>query len=126
VVARLEAIDDDDADELSLLRLERKRKSAELDRTLAQKNLSTTALARARQLNEQRTIGESALAKAEADALTSSSELEIKQIEIAEVELRIDRLQKRRTRIKEILKHAERAKIDRDPQPKPPGEGSPR
>jgi RNA polymerase sigma factor (sigma-70 family) len=131
VVARLEGLDDDITDELELLDLEIKRKTAELERATAQKEVALSVAARNRRLNDRKPgiVDEFSVAKAEAELKISIADLEIKRVEIAEVELRVRRLQRRHDRTKKVVRLAERAKASVDVQQSQPpktGEGPPR
>jgi RNA polymerase sigma factor (sigma-70 family) len=131
VAARLEGLDDDVTDELALLRLEIKKKAAELDRATAQREVASSVVARNRRLDERKPgmVDDLSVAKAEAEVKISSADMEIKRVEIAEVELRVDRIQRRRDRIRQVIKLAERAKATVDgqqSQPTKPGENAPR
>jgi len=131
VAARLEGLDDDATDELTLLQLEIQRKTAEGDRAAAQKEVAFSVFARNRQLNERKPgmVDDLSVAKAEAELKISSVDMRIKRVEIQEVELRVGRIQRRRDRIKQVIKLAERAKATLDvqkSQPAPAGGGSPR
>ena len=62
-------------------------------------------------------IDEHTVNKAEAELRITSADVEIKKVEIAEVDLRIKRLEMRRDRINKVVKVAERAKMTVDAQP---------
>jgi RNA polymerase sigma factor (sigma-70 family) len=119
VRARLEGLADEAADELALLQLERKRKVAELDRANAQRNVANSIVARNSRLNERKSgmIDEHTVNKAEAELQITSADVEIKKVEIAEVDLRVHRLSMRRVRIDVVVKQAERAMVTVDSQP---------
>jgi hypothetical protein len=124
IVARLEELDDDITDELALLDLEIKRKTVELERATAQREGALSVVAGIRRMNEQRP-GIANVAKEEAELQISSADVKIKKVEIAEVQLRVDRLKRRRDHVTKVIKLAERTKATldvRQSQPTPAGE----
>jgi hypothetical protein len=130
-VARLEGLIDDGDDELALRKLETKRKTAELERATAQKELAMSVVARNRRLTQAKldTVDDLAVAKAEAELKISSADIEVKRLEISEVEFQVIRLQRRRDRIRQVIMLAARAKAALDvgqSQPGTAGGGSPR
>jgi hypothetical protein len=131
LVAKMGDLVDDVADELELLTLEMKRKKAELDRAAAQNEVAKSELFFMRRMNEKHpgSVGDATIVNSEGKFKISSADLEIKKVEIAEVELRIHRLQMRRARIEEVIKLAARVtdSLDvRQPQPTPAGGVPPR
>jgi RNA polymerase sigma factor (sigma-70 family) len=127
-LARLEGLLDEIADEHALLSLEMRRKRAEQQRADAQRELALSVVARNHRLKERtpEAIDELSVAKAEAELKISDVDTQVKRIEIAEVELRLDRLKRHQSRIKEIIKLADRVKDalgEQHPQSAPATEG---
>ena len=126
VIATLEGLNDDYAEELDQLKLEIRRKKAELDEAIAQKKAALSFVARNARLNgRQPTIAAEDVAKAEADLSSAEAHIQIKQVELEESELRHRQLAPRRERVGQILESRRRpaskpAPDDEPLKPAPP------
>jgi len=89
-----------------LLSLEMRRKNAERQRIGAQREIAISDLARCRRLGVDRET----IAKCEAELKIAGIDFEVKSIEIAELDLQVNRLKRHQARIKEITKVADRVK----------------
>jgi RNA polymerase sigma factor (sigma-70 family) len=109
--AVLQGLDDDLADELDRLMLEIKKGMAELHQAEARRDAAETTVVRNKRLNERRsgTVGQEDAARADADLRVAEAQIEIKRVEIEELELRASTLKRRRGRIAQAVKMSERA-----------------
>jgi len=116
VAAALEGLDDDFSDELDRLKLEMKKKAAELHETEAQKEVAISVVARSARLNERRpgTVSEFDVAKAGAELKVADAQIEVKRVEMEELALQGGRLTRRRDRIREAMKLSARARAEID------------
>lgn len=121
-LAKLEGLADEIVDKLDLLSLEMRRKNAERQRIGAQREIAISDLARCRRLGVDRET----IAKCEAELKIAGIDFEVKSIEIAELDLQVNRLKRHQARIKEITKVADRVKDrlgEQQSQPAPATKG---
>lgn len=120
--AALQVLDDDLSDELDRLRLEMKKKAAELNQAEAQREIAASIVARNRRLNERKpgVVSDFDVAKAEGEVKIAEAAIEVKKIEIEEVALRAAMLTRRRTRIQQAIKLSERATTETEAAPPAP------
>jgi RNA polymerase sigma factor (sigma-70 family) len=111
IQAKLDGLAEDLSDEIDRLKLESTKKDAELDRAAAQNEIKSVLLARNKRLNERKKgiVSEDEVTAAVAEHNVSQAQMSIVKVEKSEVELRIQQLQKRLGRIKEVVKLAEPA-----------------
>ena len=104
-IATLEGLNDDYTEEIDQLRLEIRRKKAELDRAIAQKNAGLALVARNTRLNERKPgmVAAEDVAKAEAELGSAEAHIRVKEVELEESQLHLRQLQRRRERIGKIL-----------------------
>jgi RNA polymerase sigma factor (sigma-70 family) len=112
LAAQLEGLDEDLADEVARLNLELRRKQAARDKAEAQEEVASYPAARNHRLNQRKqgTVSAEDVAKAEGELKVAKAGLQIANAEVAEVELRILQLRRRRDRIKTVITLADRAK----------------
>lgn len=105
VVGQIEGLDDDLADEIARLKLERRRKNAEREKAAAQEEVAASLAARNQRLNKRQPgmVAEEDVAKAEGELKLAGAGVAIVDAEIAEVVLRIQQLERRRERIKQAM-----------------------
>jgi RNA polymerase sigma factor (sigma-70 family) len=108
IKATLEGLAEDLSDEIDRLKLELIKNDAEIERAKAQEFVSAVLVARNKPLNEHKAgaVSDEEVATAEAQYRISGGQRAIVRAERAEIELRIQQLQKRVGRIKEVLKKA--------------------
>jgi RNA polymerase sigma factor (sigma-70 family) len=111
LAAVLAGLDDDLADELDRLRLEMKRKMAELHQVQGQREVATIVAARNTRLNERRPgiVSDDDVAKAKAELKVAEAQVEAKRAEIEEVSLQAARATRRRDRIAQAIQLSTRA-----------------
>jgi RNA polymerase sigma factor (sigma-70 family) len=109
IQAKLDGLAEDLADEIDRLKLELIKNDAQFQQAIAQVQISANLVARNNRLNERKagTVSDDEVATAEAQLRISDGQRDIVRAEKAKVELRIQQLQKRVGRIKEVLKKAE-------------------
>jgi RNA polymerase sigma factor (sigma-70 family) len=109
VQANLQGLDDDLADELARIRLEIKKKKAEVEQATAQQTVATSTTLRNRRLNDRKAgmVDDATVAKGEGELKASEVQVQIKAIELEELELRVRQLESRRERIKRIVRSAD-------------------
>jgi multidrug resistance efflux pump len=119
VAAVLEGLDDDLSDELDRLRVELKKRTAELHQAEAQMDVATSVIARNRRLNERKpgTIASEDVAKAEADFRIAEAQIEARKADIEGVSLEASRAQRRRDRIAQAIRLSARATAEVEPAP---------
>jgi len=119
--AVLEGLDDDLADELDRLRLEMKKKTAELHQAEAQKDVAAIVIARNTRLNQRMpgTVSESDVAKADAELKIAEAQIEGKRAEIEGVSLQAARSSRRRDRIAQAIRLSARATAEAKVIPPP-------
>ncbi len=103
--ATLEGRADELADEIERLKLEIKTMHAAREKTNAQTEVAASVVARNKRLNERKTgmVSAEDVAKAEWEMKVASAQVAMVDAEIAEVELRVQQLERRRARIKQII-----------------------
>ena len=108
----LEGLDQDIADEIARLKLEMRRKNAERLKAEAQTEVAQTVVARNKRLNERKPgmVSTEDVARAEGEYKVAAAQIQIVEAEIAEVGLRIQQLQSRQNRIKQVVALADRTK----------------
>jgi RNA polymerase sigma factor (sigma-70 family) len=108
VKARIEEIDDDLADELARLVLQIEKRKAELEQADALKEVATSVVTRNLRLNERKAgmVDELAVARAEGELKAGFAQFRLKKVELEETELRVRQLERRRARIKQVIKQA--------------------
>ena len=109
IQAKLDGLAEDLADEIDRLKLELIKNDAQIQQAMAQVQISANLVARNNRLNERKagTVSDDEVATAEGQLRISDGQRAIVRAEKAKVELRIQQLQKRVGRIKEVLKKAE-------------------
>ncbi len=108
IKAMLQGRDDELADEIDRLKLEIKTRTAAREKTTAQTEVARSVVARNSRLNKRKAdiVSAEDVAKAEWEMRLASAQGAMVDAEIAEVELRVQQLERRRTRIKQIIKLA--------------------
>jgi hypothetical protein len=104
-LARLRGLDEDFASELEACKLVVKKKQAELDEAMAQKEVAMALVARNHRLNE-RTPGMVAaedVAQAEAQLRSGAAHVRVKAVEVEEAELQCRKLERWRERTQQII-----------------------
>jgi RNA polymerase sigma factor (sigma-70 family) len=119
--AVLEGLDDDLADELDRLRLEMKKKTAELHQAQAQRDVAASVVARNSRLNERKpgTANEFDVAKADGELNIAEAQIDAKRAEIEEVSLQAARSTRRRERIAQAIRLSARATAEANANPEP-------
>ena len=108
----LEGLDDELADEIDRLKLEIKTKTAEREKAKAQTEVATSVVARNKRLNERKPgmVVRRGRGQGRGKSKVAERRVQVIEVEIAEVELRVQQLERRRDRIKQIIKLAERGR----------------
>ena len=108
VKARLEGLDDELSDEIDRAKLEITTKGREREKANALTEVASSVVARNTRLNTRKTgmVSEEDVAKAEWEMKAAAAQFAMVEAEIAEIELRVQQLERRRTRIKQIIKPA--------------------
>ena len=108
VKARLEGLDDELSDEIDRAKLEIATKGKEREKANALTEVASSVVARNTRLNTRKTgmVSEEDVAKAEWEMKAAAAQFAMVEAEIAEIELRVRQLERRRTRIKQIIKPA--------------------
>jgi hypothetical protein len=103
--AVLRGLDDDLADELERLKVELKKKTAELHQAQAQEDVATNVVKRNARLNERKAgiVSDYDVAKAEAELKVAEAQIEVRRADIEEVSLRASTLARRRSRIEQAI-----------------------
>jgi RNA polymerase sigma factor (sigma-70 family) len=106
IKARLEGLDDELADDFDRLKLEVKKKKAELDQAVAQMEVESINVARVRRVNDSQpgSVGPGYLANAEGQLKATAAHVNVKKVELEEVDLRVQQLERRRHQIKQVVK----------------------
>ncbi|MGO9917066.1 MAG: sigma-70 family RNA polymerase sigma factor [Isosphaeraceae bacterium] len=109
--AVLEGLDDDLADELDRLRLEMKKKTAELHQAQAQREVAASVVARNARLNQRKPgmVSDDDVAKADAELKIAEAQIEAKRAEVEEISLLAARATRRRDRIAQAIRLSARA-----------------
>ncbi len=110
-LATLQGIDDELRDEIDSLGLEIRRKKAEVEKAVAQREVASSVVGRNRKLNGRNAgiVAAEDVAKAEGEQQLAAAQIRIKEIELEESQLRLSQIERRRTRIKEIISWAQEA-----------------
>jgi RNA polymerase sigma factor (sigma-70 family) len=108
IKARLDGLDDELIDDLDRLKLEVKKKKAEIDQAAAEMEVASTNVTRNQRLNDKQAGGVSAeyLANAEAQLKSMAAHVNVKKVELEEVDLRVQQLERRRHQIQQVVKLA--------------------
>jgi multidrug resistance efflux pump len=122
IAASLEGLYDELIEENDRLALEFKKKRAELGQAQALREVAASVVARNGRLNERKAgvVGHTDVATAEGELKGAEASVQIKEVELEELELRREQLHKRAKQIKQVLALAERAK----PGGRPPASSS--
>jgi RNA polymerase sigma factor (sigma-70 family) len=104
-LAALQGMDDDFADELDRLKLVIKKKNAELDQARAQQEVAMSVVARNNRLINRQPgiVGSDDVARAEAELRVAEAHTRVKAVEHEEPELQHRKLERWRTRVRQIL-----------------------
>jgi RNA polymerase sigma factor (sigma-70 family) len=113
MMAMLEGLDDDLTDDIDRLKLEIETKRAEREKANAQTEVAMSVVARNTRLNDRKQgmISAEDVAKGQWEMKTSSAQIAIVDAEIAEIHLRVQQLERRRTRVREVIKTAKSATV---------------
>jgi RNA polymerase sigma factor (sigma-70 family) len=119
--AVLQGLDDDLADELDRLRLEMKKKIAELHQSQAQRDVAAVVVARNTRLNERKpgVVSQEDVAKADAELKVAEAQIEAKRAEVELISLQAARSNRRRDRIAQAIKLSARATSEGEVIPHP-------
>jgi len=129
IAAVVEGLEDDMDDDIERLKLETKKKQAEIDKGVARTYVARSKVARNKRLNERKPgmVSEEDVAEMEAEFREANAHANFTRIELADAELRLKQLQRRRVRIKQLTKLADRFRPAGPPaSPTPAGGDSPR
>jgi RNA polymerase sigma factor (sigma-70 family) len=112
IEAKLAGLDDELSDEIDRLKLGINTKRAELVKASATTEVAQSVVARNIRMNDRKPgmISAEYVAKGEWEMKTASAQVAIVEAEIAEINLRVQQLERRRTRIKQVIKLAEGTK----------------
>ena len=104
-LATLKGMDDDFADDLEEAKLSVRRTKAEVDQASAQVEGPRVLVARNQRLNERQPgmVSEEDVAHAESDLRSGQAHARVKAVELEEAELQCRKVERFRTRIKEVL-----------------------
>jgi len=107
-IATLQGMDDDLAEEIENLQLERNKKKAMLNQARAQREVPAAQVARNKRLNEHKLgmVADEDIAKALGELGSAEAQVAVKEIELQETEMRRLHSQRRRDRIQSIVKWA--------------------
>jgi RNA polymerase sigma factor (sigma-70 family) len=121
LIARLEGIAEDFADQDSLLKVEMVKKHAELKLVEAQRVKTVQAVAEAKKLEERKMVSQSQVSKAEAEDTAALARIEVQRSELQDAELRMDHVRRRLEMIKRSVDEVLTAvpEIARERQPAP-------
>ncbi len=105
VLARLQGMDDDLAEEIDRLRLEIRRKKAELDQANAQTAVVQSLVSRNQRLNTRKPgmVAAEDVTHAEAEFRAAQAGAVVKEVELQEAELQLGQFEHRRAGIARIL-----------------------
>jgi hypothetical protein len=108
LIARLEGMDDDLADDSLRLKVEIVKKQAQLTLAEAQRKTTADAVAWNKRMEERKMVGKSGVSKAEVDDTVALAQIEVQRSELQDAELRMQQAMRRREMIKrdvnEVLK----------------------
>jgi len=112
IAARLDGLYDELVDQNDRFRLEFKRKRAELAQAEAQREVPASVVARNQRLNQRKagTVSDEDLAKAHGELKSAEALVEIKNVEIQELELRREQSRRQGERIRQVIAMAGRVK----------------
>jgi RNA polymerase sigma factor (sigma-70 family) len=101
LLGRLEGWDDDLADESERLKLEHLKKKAEIKVAMAQRNAMSAIVARNTHLNDRKKgmVSTEDIAKADSDEAAAQANVQVKEVEGKELELKLDQLGRRRRQV---------------------------
>jgi RNA polymerase sigma factor (sigma-70 family) len=101
LLGRLEGWDDDLADEAERLKLEDLKKQAEIKVAMAQRNAMSAIVARNTRLNDRKKgmVSTEDIAKADSDDAAAQANVQVKEVEGKELELKLDQLHRRRRQV---------------------------
>ncbi len=104
--AALEGLGDDLADELDRLRVEMKKKMAELHQAQAQRDVAASVVGRNTRLNQRKpgTVSEFDVAKADAELRIAEAQIEARRAEVELVSLQAVRSTRRRDRVQQAIR----------------------
>ncbi len=100
LVARLQGMDEDLADELERLKVEVVKKQAQLKLAEVQRTATAETAAWNRQMVERKMVSKGDLSKAEAEDAAAAARIEVQQSELQDVALRLRQTERRRETIK--------------------------
>jgi len=108
LIARLEGMDDDLADELDRLKVEIVKKQAQLKQAEAQRTTTAERAALTKRMERQKMVSKSEVSNAEAEDTAALARVEVQRSELQDVHLRMQQVTRRRELIKryvnEVLK----------------------
>jgi hypothetical protein len=101
LLGRLEGWDDDLADEAERLKLEHLKKKAEIKVAMAQRSAMSAIVARNTHLNDRKKgmVSTEDIAKADSDDAAAQANVQVKEVEGKELELKLDQLGRRRRQV---------------------------
>ena len=100
LIARLEGMDDDLADDLERLKIEIVKKQPQLKMAETQRTTTANTVAWSKKLAEQNAVSKSELSKAEAEDTAALAHIEVQRSELQDVDLRMRQVVRRREMIK--------------------------
>jgi RNA polymerase sigma factor (sigma-70 family) len=114
IAAQLDGLDDEIVDEIERLKLEMRRKNKVREKDEAQKEVAAAIVARNERLNKRKPemVSQEDVIKATGEFKIAEAQIGITEAEIAEVGLRIQQLQRRHDRFKQLAALAQRIKQD--------------
>jgi RNA polymerase sigma factor (sigma-70 family) len=112
IMARVQAFDREAQEELERLRLERLRKSAMLEKAQAEVEVAAAVVARNDYLNKRKPdmVAADEVTKARAQLKVANAASKIAEVDVAEVDLRIDQLKRKAKGIQDVIQRAVLAK----------------
>jgi len=121
LIARLEGMDEDFADELERFKVEIGKKQAQLKLAEAQRTTTVEALTWKKQLVERNLVSKGDVSKTEAEDTVALARIEVQRSELQDVHLRMQQVTRRREMIKrdvnEVLKAIPEIARERGPTP---------
>jgi len=104
-LATLRGMNDDLAEEFDRVKLEIRKKKAEVDQANGQRESALTLVSRNQRLNERQPgmVAAEDVAKAEAELRSAEAHVQVKQVELEEAQLQYKQCERKRSRITEIL-----------------------
>jgi len=109
LVARLEGMDDDLADEFARLKVEVVKKTAQLNLAKAQRSTTAKALEWKKQMVEKKLVSQEEVSKAEAEDTAAQAQVQVQRSEVEYAELRGQQIKRRRELIKRDVNEALKA-----------------